>query len=239
MFKPPGVLSQKKDQAHPSLIEFAGEYLRLHYAKPGRAFVAPVQRLDRVASGFMVLARTSKGARRLSEAWPGKWPNRFENKVHKGYWAIVTVKPPESKGSLSGAFYKEKGRSGYLSSIHSQSHKQDSAKAKTQDGRAVHNYALDYEQITQKEGLYLLHIKILSGRFHEIRSLLGAHGLPILGDSKYGEQQLRRSPFQQIGLVASELRFPHPTSGELLSFSLDNNSDLTPERLLSTFARLR
>ncbi|HEY8380461.1 MAG TPA: pseudouridine synthase [Nannocystis sp.] len=53
------------------------------------AYVYPVHRLDRGASGAVVFARSSAGARALQEAWS-------EGRVEKRYLALVRGNPPEA-----------------------------------------------------------------------------------------------------------------------------------------------
>ena len=64
--KPAGLLSQGDASGHPSLVDLARAYLKERYDKPGNAYVGLVHRLDRNASGVVLLARTSKAAARLS-----------------------------------------------------------------------------------------------------------------------------------------------------------------------------
>ena len=64
--KPAGLLSQGDISGDPSLVDLARAYLKERYHKPGNVYVGLVHRLDRNASGVVVLARTSKAASRLS-----------------------------------------------------------------------------------------------------------------------------------------------------------------------------
>ena len=67
--KPAGLLSQADITGDPDLVTLARAYLKKKYNKPGNVYIGLVHRLDRPASGAMVLARTSKAARRLSQAF--------------------------------------------------------------------------------------------------------------------------------------------------------------------------
>ena len=55
-----GQLVQGDQTDRPTLLEEARGYLREKYNKPGNVFLGLVHRLDRPASGVVVLARTSK-----------------------------------------------------------------------------------------------------------------------------------------------------------------------------------
>ena len=65
-----------------SLYQWCGDYLKRKYQKPGNVFVGIVSRLDTLTSGLIVVARTSKGASRLSE-------QIRLGKMSKTYWALV------------------------------------------------------------------------------------------------------------------------------------------------------
>lgn len=65
--KPPLVPTQPTNLSEDSIQTRAVEYLRCKFQKKGKAFVHAVHRLDRVASGIVVLARTSKALSRLNE----------------------------------------------------------------------------------------------------------------------------------------------------------------------------
>jgi tRNA pseudouridine32 synthase / 23S rRNA pseudouridine746 synthase len=59
----------------------------------------------------------------------------------------------------------------------------------------------------------------VTGRSHQLRVHMNEIGHPILGDSLYGTNGSRNAS-PRLLLHASWLRFPHPTTGELIEFSL-------------------
>ena len=65
-FKPAGVLSQADNTGDIDMLTLIKDYLRKRYNKQGNIYVGLVHRLDRMTSGVMVFAKTSKGAMRLS-----------------------------------------------------------------------------------------------------------------------------------------------------------------------------
>ncbi|MEN2984315.1 MAG: pseudouridine synthase, partial [Dictyoglomaceae bacterium] len=79
--KLPGILVQGDSTKRTTLIEVAKRYIKEKYKKPGNVFLGIVHRLDRVTSGIVVFARTSKSAKRLSESFR-------ERKIEKIYLAI-------------------------------------------------------------------------------------------------------------------------------------------------------
>ncbi len=91
--KPAGLLSQGDASGAPSLVDLARDWLRERYAKPGNVYVGLVHRLDRNASGVVVLARTSKAAGRLSACFR-------DDRVEKVYLAICEGRPEPASATL-------------------------------------------------------------------------------------------------------------------------------------------
>ena len=83
VIKPSGILSQADSTGDIDMLSLVREYLRIKYNKPGEAFVGLVHRLDRMTSGIMVFAKTSKGASRLNEQIK-------EHLFYKKYYALVS-----------------------------------------------------------------------------------------------------------------------------------------------------
>src|SRR5690606_41532041 len=69
--KPAGLLVQGDATGDTTLLDLAKAYIKQKYDKPGDVFVGLPHRIDRVTSGLVVLARTSKALSRLSEALRG------------------------------------------------------------------------------------------------------------------------------------------------------------------------
>ena len=76
-----------------TLLDWAKEYIKKEKNKPGEAFVGLVHRLDRVTSGVIVLARTSKALTRLNAAFK-------DRQTQKTYWAVVQERPKDLEGKL-------------------------------------------------------------------------------------------------------------------------------------------
>eukprot|EP01129_Flabellula_baltica_P014091 TRINITY_DN6681_c0_g1_i1.p1 TRINITY_DN6681_c0_g1~~TRINITY_DN6681_c0_g1_i1.p1 ORF type:complete len:365 (+),score=64.25 TRINITY_DN6681_c0_g1_i1:125-1096(+) len=66
----------------------------------------------------------------------------------------------------------------------------------------------------------LVRVKLHTGRTHQIRVHFSSEHHPLIGDGLYHKKY--KSHFtEQLCLVAKSLSFPHPISGETLSFSVD------------------
>jgi 23S rRNA-/tRNA-specific pseudouridylate synthase len=68
-----------------------------------------------------------------------------------------------------------------------------------------------------------LRVRIKTGRTHQIRVHLSAVGHPVVGDDVYGERAERDfkrkyGSLNRYFLHAAELRFDHPTTGQVMVF---------------------
>lgn len=187
--KPAGLLSQSATPGDDNLLDRTRMYLKIRFEKPGNVFVGLVHRLDRNVSGAIVLARTSKAAKRLSASFAKRG-------VLKRYVAIVAGLAPE-RARLEHRIRKREGARGV--DVHPLGH--------AEGQRAV----LHLSRLAQQRANALLAIELETGRKHQIRAQLAAAGLPLLGDPLYGH----RSPLlRRPALHAALLAFPHPTKDE-------------------------
>lgn len=197
--KPAGLTTQGALPSEPSAVEWARDYLKRKYAKPGNVFIGVVSRLDRDVSGVLVLARTSKGAARLNEQFR-------DRTVRKSYWAVVEGSPPETLRCEDLIAEDEAAKRMVVVDP------QLAAKHRTGDAQAA---ALSFQRIRKIEGASLLEVELETGRKHQIRVQLAARGWPIVGDGKYGS---RRRFGSGIALHARRLEIRHPTRDESLAF---------------------
>ena len=171
------------------MSEMVKEYLREKYNKPGNVFCGVVHRLDRPTSGVIVFAKTSKALARLNKMFK-------EDKVEKGYWAIVQNRPRKQKETLTHYLIKNE-RINKSSSY-------DSEKPNTK--KAILHYSI----IAQSDNYFLLQVNLETGRHHQIRVQLSQIGCPIKGDLKYGAKRSNRDG--SISLHARSISFIHPVS---------------------------
>jgi len=195
--KPAGQLVQGDQTGRATLLEETKVWLKEKYDKPGNVFLGLVHRLDRTASGVVVLARTSKAAARLSEEIRNHRPRKI-------YWALVAGEVP-----LSGGFVDRLERNEYTSQI--------------VDAPGGKEARLSYNRLCYAESISFVEITLETGRHHQIRVQFAHRGFPILGDRRYGSQQLFAA--DAIALHAREMVIRHPTRGEEMSFVAEPNED--------------
>ncbi len=188
--KAAGEIVQGDSTGDRPLSEDVKAYVKEAYAKPGAVFLGVVHRLDRPAMGLVIFARTSKALSRLNEMF------RDKDRIHKTYWAVVSNRPPKDADHLEQYLVRNpKNNKTYV------------AREGAKDAKLA---ALDYRVVAHSDRYWLLEVKLLTGRHHQIRCQLAAMGCPIKGDLKYGAP--RSNPDGSISLLARKLEFEHPVS---------------------------
>lgn len=197
VLKPAGLLTQGDESGAPNLLDQVKDYLRDKYQKPGNIFLGLLHRLDRPVSGIVLLAKTSKGAARVSE----QIRNRTFKKI---YQAEVEGEIKPKRAELKNFLIKDE--------------EERKAKVVTTGGDEA---ILKYE-VLKSEGDYTwLKIELVTGRFHQIRAQLAHIGHPIVGDKKYGSKTI--FPDGQINLWATEVSFTTATTNEVVSLKINPN----------------
>lgn len=191
--KPAGILVQGDATGDKPLVEWGKDYIKSKYQKPGAVFLGVVHRLDRPVSGAVVFARTSKALERMNAQFR-------DRQTEKIYWAIVGSKPPKPEDTLVHWLRKDE--------------KKNKTTAFPRETENALRSELSYSVIRQQGAYYLLEVKPITGRSHQIRVQLAAMGCPIVADVKYGYP--RADTDGNISLHARSLTFIHPVKKEPL-----------------------
>ena len=200
--KPVDILSQADNTNDIDMLTIIKAYLKQKYQKKGNVYLGLIHRLDRMAGGIMVFAKTSKAASRLSKCISDK-------KFIKEYIAVV-----------NGIFEQKEGQlKDYL--------KKDCKNNKTvvvnKDIKDTKLALLDYS--VQKNFVYnnkqysLVKINLHTGRHHQIRIQFANISHPLYGDVKYDENAVNKP----IALWAYHLMFEHPVTHQMLNFEIMPN----------------
>ncbi len=193
--KASGILVQGDISGDTPLVDLCKSYIKDKYKKPGAVFMGLVHRLDRPVTGLVVLTRTSKALERMNAL--------FRNKeTEKIYWAVVKNKPMTEHGTLKHWLLKDE--------------KKNRTTAFKKETPGAQYAELSYSVIATNAGCWLLEVKPVTGRSHQIRVQLASMGCPIKGDLKYGDSEANED--ESICLHARQLSFVHPIKKEKVIF---------------------
>ena len=197
--KPAGLLSQGDETGERSVVDWAKEYIKTRYEKPGNVYVGLVHRLDQPVSGVILLAKTSKAATRLSEQFR-------EGSVEKVYWAVVEGRMNPETGEWTDVLTKDR---------------EINIVAIAGEGEEGKEAGVSYRVMEKLGTKSLVELKPTTGRGHQLRVQLASRGFPIVGDRKYGARSSLRAldGGWRIALHARSLSFKHPTRNEVVLVS--------------------
>ena len=143
--------------------------------------VFPIHRLDLNVGGVMVFARTKQAAAQLSKLVQ-------EGRLVKEYRALVHGTPPEAATWQDFLF-------------------KDSRKNKVfvvkKERKGVKKASLEFTRLTVADPS-LVHIRLHTGRSHQIRVQFASRGFPLVGDHKYGSRDEHKAP----ALFSCRISFP-------------------------------
>ncbi len=144
--------------------------------------IFPIHRLDQNVGGVMVYARTKQAAAALSKAVQN-------GEMIKEYLAMVHGQTPE-EGDWQDFLWK------------------DSTKNKVfvvkRERKGVKKARLTFKTIRVGEES-LVHIRLYTGRSHQIRVQFSSRGFPLVGDHKYGSRDAATAPM----LYSHRITFPY------------------------------
>lgn len=123
--------------------------------------------------------------------------------MEKTYLAIVEKRPPSVSGSLKHYLWKD-------------------AKANRvywydKEKKGSKLAELEYRLLNESGNNFLLEVRPLTGRSHQIRAQLAAIGCPIVGDTKYGSKIPLND--RSICLLAYKLKFDHPVKKQAVEIT--------------------
>jgi 23S rRNA pseudouridine1911/1915/1917 synthase len=187
--KPHGLNVERLPQGFPSVEEWVQDYQLQQGSK--KPYTGIVHRLDRPVSGVLIVAKKKSALKLLNEQFR-------ERQVEKHYLARVNNAPPQPAGELIHWIEKDQFNKRAIAYDTSQK-------------KAVKS-VLHYQVIAEGDQTFLLDVRPLTGKFHQIRVQLATMGCPIIGDDKYGSTL----PFQRdaIALHAHKIIFRDPQTGK-------------------------
>lgn len=162
--------------------------------------IEPCHRIDRNTKGLVLFAKNKKSLEILLQ--------KFKNKeIEKHYLAKVYGIPKKQHDILSDYLFKDSKKSQvYIS------------KNKTKESQ---NIITEYSVISSNKSnnTSILDINLHTGRTHQIRAHLAYIGFPILGDGKYGKNEINKKfKLKSQELYSYMLKFNFKSDNGILNY---------------------
>lgn len=214
--KPAGLPSQGGSGQGDRHVDGLTEALKFGYKDRPKL----VHRLDKDTSGVLMLARTDRVARALSEALR----NHHTRKI---YWALVAGVPNPRQGSIKYGLMKAPGhgRGGEgekMQCVH------PAKMGDYPDAKRAHTDFFTLWFLGTR--LSWMALEPITGRTHQLRAHMAELGHPIIGDGKYGGSStenmgdgwgagLGGEISRKLHLHARSLTIQHPITKEVMTFT--------------------
>jgi 23S rRNA pseudouridine1911/1915/1917 synthase len=181
-----GVLTMGQSVREPSVLAAVREYLAAGRQEIADPFVAIVGRLDHPVAGLLLVAKSPEIADHL-------WKQVKTKSIRKRYRAIVEGHASPSRATLTNWLAKDRRRR--------------SVSIVEERAAEAQQAILRYRVLNEFAEYSELEVELQTGRKHQIRAQLAHHGIPIVGDRKYGAKtQLEPG----IALACTEISLSHP-----------------------------
>lgn len=165
-------------------LEVTGENSLTSILEKKYQFIKPCHRIDRNTTGLVLFAKNQEALNILLD----KFKNR---EIEKHYQTTVFGIPKIKKARLEAYLFKDNKKSiVYISDT-----------PKTGYQKIITSYKVISEN--KKDNISLLDIELETGRTHQIRAHLAHIGYPIIGDGKYGINEINKKFNQKTQLLTS------------------------------------
>lgn len=179
------------DNNSTCLHTFVSQYLN-------NSFCYPCHRIDRNTTGLVLFAKNEEALSILEE----KIKN---NEITKIYRCTIHGKMPKEQDTLVDYLFKDSKKSMvYISNTKKTGYSEIITKYKT---------------ISSNKETSLLEVELITGKTHQIRAHLAFKGHPIIGDGKYGNNEINKKfkkKFQE--LTAFKLIFSFKNDAGILNY---------------------
>ncbi len=204
--KPSGIATETARIGQADVVSELKNYLK---SKGQGTYLGTIHRLDQPVEGLLVFAKTQNAAKLLTKQLE-------TGQLKKSYAALVPQLTDDAvrEGMLEDYLLKD-GRTN-LSKI---------VTADTQGAKSAKLHWKWVRHIDIEENhASLVEVEIFTGRHHQIRVQMSHAGMPLLGDSKYGNaasvELSKRLGIRSTALLADRLSLIHPVSKENLEFTI-------------------
>ncbi len=158
-----------------------------------------VNRIDRNTGGIVIAAKNSASLRILNQKLK-------DRELEKYYLCVVHGKLSKKSGTLEGWLIKDE--------------KKNKVAVYTQKRNGAKQIRTKYSVLAENNGLSLIEVELLTGRTHQIRAHFASIGHPLLGDGKYGTNELNKAHggYKKQFLYSYRLKFAFSTDADILNY---------------------
>lgn len=205
--KPAFAASQEERGSGMDMVSAIKNYYAINENK--RADVYVIHRLDKPVEGIMVYGLNKNVAAKLSK-------ELAQGGFNKYYYAVLTD-IPKNVNSTKGRTENE------LCDYLIRDGRGNVSKVVKENTPGAKKAVLTYEPVSQLEindrKLFLVKIKLLTGRHHQIRVQFANAGAPLYGDKKYGNTD-KNVEKEGVALCSYKLVFNHPVTNKKMEFEI-------------------
>lgn len=164
-------------------------------------------RIDRNTGGIVIAAKNAEALRILNQKIK-------DREIDKSYLCLIFGHLDKKRGTLSGYIFKdEKKKEVFVSDKHQ---------------KGAKSYVTNYRVIKEFPEYSLVEASLETGRTHQIRAGFAFIGHPLLGDGKYGTNEINKK-FGFVGqaLYSYKLCFNFKTDAGILNYLKDQKFEIS------------
>ncbi|MCD7739138.1 MAG: RluA family pseudouridine synthase [Lachnospiraceae bacterium] len=221
IYKPVGLAAESAGIAQMDVVS----ELKLYLSHGGKSsWLGLIHRLDQPVEGLLAVAKDPQTASALSSQLRA-------GRMRKSYRAVLYLPPgirpePGVVTKLTDFMGKEGGRAKIEAApISGDVSGTAGRRASGRKASEMKEAILTYRILEHHENTALAGIELETGRFHQIRCQMAFHGMPLLGDQKYGTAESmeagRNMGIKNVALCADSLKLIHPKTGKELCFAIE------------------
>ncbi len=159
---------------------------------------ALVNRIDRNTGGIVIAAKNAESLRILNQKLK-------DRELEKYYLCVIHGTLKKKSGLLKGWLIKDE--------------KKNKVRVFDREENGAKEIKTKYSVISEKDGLSLVEVELLTGRTHQIRAHFSSIGHPLLGDGKYGTNALNKAlGYKKQFLYSYRLKFMFTSDAGILEY---------------------
>lgn len=159
---------------------------------------ALINRIDRNTGGIVLAAKNADTLRIMNQKMK-------DRELHKYYLCVCHGKPSLQSATLKDYLVKDENKNRVF--VYNSPHP------------GAKEIRTKYKVLESAKNLSLVEVELLTGRTHQIRAHFASIGCPLLGDGKYGTNELnKKMGYKKQFLYSYKLKMDFVTDAEILNY---------------------